>query len=102
LLVEDLASDGKSKVKFIDALRKADAKVEHAFVIFHYGIFPQIETTMREIGVKLHGLATWWDVLAEARRHTSFDDKTLQAVEEFLNNPVAWSAAHGGKTGTEG
>ena len=45
LLVEDLATDGGSKLVFIDALSKAEAKVTDCFVIFHYGIFPQsIET----------------------------------------------------------
>ena len=42
LLVEDLASDGKSKAKFVDALRKAGAVVDHTFVVFEYGIFKSI------------------------------------------------------------
>ena len=41
LLVEDLATDGGSKLVFIEALKKAEAKVTDCFVIFHYGIFPQ-------------------------------------------------------------
>ena len=40
LLVEDLATDGKSKVNFIKALRDAGAVVNDSFVVFHYGIFP--------------------------------------------------------------
>jgi orotate phosphoribosyltransferase len=99
LLVEDLASDGKSKIKFIDVLRKAGVTVEHAFVIFHYGIFPQSEKSMADIGVKLHGLCTWWDALAVAKEQNSFDAKTLAEVESFLNDPMRWSAAHGGATG---
>jgi orotate phosphoribosyltransferase len=102
LLVEDLASDGKSKVKFVEALRKAGVTVEHTFVVFHYGIFPQSEANMKAIGVELHGLATWWDMLNLARAEKRFDEKTLGTVEAFLNDPVSWSAAHGGKTGTEG
>lgn len=102
LLVEDLASDGKSKIKFCEVLRAAGVKVEHAFVIFHYGIFPQSEKSMKDIGVKLHALCTWWDALAVAREQGSFDAQTLNAVESFLNDPVSWSAAHGGATGTAG
>ena len=41
LLVEDLATDGGSKLVFIEALKRAEAKVTDCFVIFHYGIFPQ-------------------------------------------------------------
>src|SRR5579864_5187048 len=51
LLVEDLTTDGRSKVNFCKALRQAGAIVEHTFVIFHYGIFPQSEQLMAEIGV---------------------------------------------------
>jgi len=41
LLVEDLTTDGNSKIKFCEALRKAGAKVDHTFVVFYYDIFPQ-------------------------------------------------------------
>ncbi len=96
LLVEDLTTDGRSKVNFCKALRQAGVVVEHAFVIFHYGIFPQSETIMKEIGVKMHSLATWWDVLKIAKEENRFDQATMREVEKFLHNPVAWSAAHGG------
>ncbi|MEI6986288.1 MAG: orotate phosphoribosyltransferase [Rhodospirillaceae bacterium] len=99
LLVEDLATDGKSKVNFVNALRGAGQKVNDAFVVFHYGIFPQSLSIMAELGVNLHSLATWWDVLAAARRHNYFDEDTLREVEAFLNDPVAWSTAHGGNAG---
>src|SRR6185312_3093596 len=61
LLVEDLATDGGSKLVFIDALKKAEAKVTDCFVIFHYGIFPQSVETLAVAGVKLHALATCRD-----------------------------------------
>ena len=96
LLVEDLASDGKSKVKFCEALREAGVIVEHTFVVFHYGIFPQSEENMKKIGISMHALCTWWDALAVAREMNYFDAHTLNEVEKFLHNPAAWSAAHGG------
>jgi orotate phosphoribosyltransferase len=96
LLVEDLASDGKSKVKFVEPLRKAGAKVEHAFVVFEYGIFKNIGQTMDELGVTLHSLCTWWDMLKAARASGYFEARTLDEVEKFLKAPEAWSAAHGG------
>lgn len=96
LLVEDLTTDGRSKVNFCKALRQAGAIVEHTFVIFHYGIFPQSEQLMAEIGVKLHSLANWWDVLKVAKAQGRFDAPTVREVEKFLNDPVGWSAAHGG------
>jgi orotate phosphoribosyltransferase len=93
LLVEDLSTDGRSKIRFCEALRAAGLRVEHTFVIFHYGIFPE---TLSEAGLTMHRLATWWDVLKAARAQGYFDDGTLGEVESFLNDPVAWSAAHGG------
>lgn len=92
LLVEDLQTDGGSKKIFIDALRDAGANVLHTFVVFHYGIFKQSEKNMKQMGVQLHAIATWWDVLKAARAHNYFDEETLSSVESFLNDPENWSA----------
>lgn len=97
VLIEDLQSDGASKKVFIDALRNAGAVVEHSFVVFHYGIFPASAQNMKEMGVTLHALTTFWDVLAVAREQKYFDSETLDEVEKFLHEPDAWSEAHGGK-----
>lgn len=96
LLVEDLATDGKSKLKFCKALRDAGAEVSHAFVIFHYGIFPDEIAALKTAGITLHALATWWDVLEAATRQGAFPETVLQEVRVFLEDPHAWSAAHGG------
>jgi orotate phosphoribosyltransferase len=96
LLVEDLATDGRSKVNFCQALRDAGAQVDHCFVLFYYDIFPGSAALMQETGIKLHYLTTWWDVLAVAKEMGTFDPKTLAEVESFLNAPAEWSAAHGG------
>jgi orotate phosphoribosyltransferase len=92
LLVEDLATDGGSKLKFVEALRKAGAVVSDTFVIFHYGIFPRSVTSLAEIGVRLHALATWRDVLNVARTDGYFDRETLDQVERFIDNPDGWQA----------
>ncbi|MCC2687995.1 MAG: orotate phosphoribosyltransferase [Rhizobiaceae bacterium] len=96
VLVEDLSTDGRSKIRFCEALRAAGLRVEHTFVIFHYDIFPETKQTLKDFGLEMHALATWWDVLKVARGQGYFDDATLREVESFLNNPMAWSAAHGG------
>lgn len=96
LLVEDLATDGRSKINFAQALRDAGATVDHCFVLFFYDIFPESRPLMDEIGIKLHYLTTWWDVLAVARESGHFRPEILAEVESFLNEPARWSAAHGG------
>ncbi|MAJ65414.1 MAG: orotate phosphoribosyltransferase [Alphaproteobacteria bacterium] len=97
LLVEDLTTDGGSKVRFVEALRKAGAEVNDTFVIFHYGIFDASLDTMAELQLRLHSLTTWWDVLKVARDDKWLPSKTVQVVEDYLKNPVGWSDAHGGK-----
>ncbi|MDJ1160096.1 orotate phosphoribosyltransferase [Chelatococcus sp. SYSU_G07232] len=97
LLVEDLTTDGRSKLAFAEALRRAGAEVAHTFVVFHYGIFKESTATLAEHGIKMHALATWWDVLEEARSRSYFAASTLDEVERFLHAPAEWSARHGGK-----
>lgn len=94
LLVEDLTTDGGSKLSFVDAIRETGAHCGHTAVIFYYGIFPETEKTLGDHGVKLHYLCTWWDVLAEARTQGVFDDETLAGVEAFLNDPRKWQEAN--------
>lgn len=94
ILIEDLQTDGGSKKVFIDVLRAAGATVEHAFVVFHYGIFEASTRNMQEMGITLHTLTTWWDVLKVARTAGYFDEHTLKTVEEFLNDPLGWQETH--------
>jgi len=96
LLVEDLATDGKSKVNFIKALREAGGVCEHCLVLFFYDIYPQGKKILGDLGVTLHSLTTWWDVLKVAKTSGKFDPRMLAEVEKFMNDPAGWSKAHGG------
>jgi orotate phosphoribosyltransferase len=95
LLVEDLTTDGRSKIKFTQALRDAGAIVNHAFVVFYYGVFPGSLEKLAEMDIRLHHLCTWWDVLEACKDRPYFPDKHLAEVRRFLENPIAWSKAHG-------
>lgn len=94
LLVEDLTTDGGSKLSFVDAIRDTGATCAHTAVIFYYGIFPETTQRLGDHGVTLHHLCTWWDVLTEARAQEAFDQHTLAEVETFLTDPRAWQAAN--------
>jgi orotate phosphoribosyltransferase len=96
LLVEDLTTDGGSKLSFVDAIRETGASCGHTAVIFYYGIFPETIETLDRHGVRLHHLCTWWDVLEAARARKAFDDETLAEVETFLRTPRAWQEARKG------
>lgn len=93
LLVEDLTTDGGSKLSFVDAIRETGASCNHTAVIFYYGIFPETVETLKGHGVSLHHLCTWWDVLEVARDREMFDRETLKEVESFLRAPRAWQNA---------
>ena len=94
LLVEDMTTDGGSKLSFVDAIRETGATCNATAVIFFYDIFDGVRDTLGDHGVQLINLCTWWDVLAEAKARQSYDAETLAAVEAFLRAPAAWSAAH--------
>ena len=96
LLVEDLTTDGRSKVNFVKAIRDADGQCAHCFVIFFYDIYPEGKKILSDLGVTLHALTTWWDVLAVAKKSGEFDPKMLGEVEKFMRDPAGWSKAHGG------
>lgn len=98
LLVEDLTTDGGSKVSFVEAIRDAGGECAHTLVLFYYGVFAQVPERLAEHGIRLHHLATWHDVLKEAREQGSFPPQVLDQVAAFLADPLAWSAAHGGKS----
>ena len=96
LLVEDLTTDGRSKVNFCKALRDAGAIVDHVFVVFYYDIFPESKKILADIKVKLLHLATWWDVLRVVKQGGYFENRVIEEVERFLHAPAKWSAEHGG------
>lgn len=97
LLAEDLQTDGGSKKVFVNALREAGAIVDHAFVVFHYGVFEASEKNMADLGIQLHSLTTWPLVLETAEKTGHFDAETIKSVRDFLSDPVKWSVDHGGK-----
>jgi len=96
LLVEDLTTDGGSKVGFAEAIREAGASCAHTFVVFYYDVFADAPATLERAGLTLHHLSTWREVLAASRAGGHFDEATHAAVESFLADPLAWSTANGG------
>ena len=93
VLIEDMATDGGSKLSFVQAIRDTGASCGHTAVVFFYDIYPGTREALAAEGVQLHTLCTWWDVLAVAREDESFPAATLDEVEKFLRNPAEWQAA---------
>jgi orotate phosphoribosyltransferase len=96
LLMDDLTTDGGSKLNFARGLRAAGASVEHVLTIFYHDVFPGAGARLSEAGLTLHALATWADMLrADASHGLAPEDRA--EVERFLADPVAWSTRHGGR-----
>jgi orotate phosphoribosyltransferase len=94
LLVEDLTTDGGSKLKFVEAIRKAEGICNDTAVIFYYDIFPGTLAKLSQDNIHLHYLCTWKDILEAARKGNYFDVETLDQVELFLNDPINWATTH--------
>jgi orotate phosphoribosyltransferase len=96
LLVDDLTTDGGSKLGFARGLRAAGADVEHVLTIFYHDVFPGASERLAEAGLMLHTLATWADILrSTAANQIAPQDRA--EIERFLADPVAWSTRHGGR-----
>ncbi|MEM9342828.1 MAG: orotate phosphoribosyltransferase [Pseudomonadota bacterium] len=93
LLVEDLATDGGSKLSFVDAIRETGATCHHTAVLFFYDIFPEAAPALAKHGITIHHLSTWADVVEVARDAGKFSKDTLDEVEKFLASPRDWQAA---------
>ena len=50
LLVEDLTTDGGSKVNFVEAIREAGAECAHTIVVFYYDIFKRLKDFLAKTG----------------------------------------------------
>lgn len=97
LLVEDLATDGGSKLSFVKAIRDAGAKCNHTFVVFFYGAFPGAIESLEKEDVSLLYLCTWADVIEAAENGGYFDADKISGVRDFLKDPIGWSQSHGGR-----
>lgn len=94
LLIDDLTTDGESKVAFLRGLRTAGATVTDGIVIFYYNVFPGAADRLTRLGLRLEALATWDDIL---RLDTGLDAADREELQRFLPDPAAWSAFHGGR-----
>ena len=91
ILIEDLATDGKSKMIFVNAMRKNKLRVNEAFVIFYYGIFKKSEQELKKAKIKIHYLCTWKDILDEIKKQKIIERNNIESVERFLHNPIKWN-----------
>ena len=91
LLVEDLMTDGKSKINFVENIRSHGIKCDLSLVVFKYNIFKEAEISMKRNNIKVHQLTDWEDVYNQMRFTNTFDSSILLEIRKFLDDPVSWS-----------
>lgn len=82
ILIEDLATDGASKVKFIEAMRESEIQINDTFVIFYYNVFKEIQ--LSKLGINIHYLCTWNDILNLVKKENILSTNDIKIIEKFL------------------
>ena len=91
LLVEDLMTDGKSKINFINTIRSHNIKCETGLVIFKYNIFKDVDETLERNNIRVHYLTDWEAVYNEICKKDNYASDILTEIRKFLDDPIAWS-----------
>ena len=94
ILIEDLATDGGSKVNFIKAMRKFNIKVSDIFVIFYYDIFNLSKTPLATLNVNMHYLCTWKNIINIVQKNKILSVNEINNLKYFLSEPEKWRLTH--------
>lgn len=99
LLVEDLITDGLSKLRFNIGIRGAGAKMTHCLCVFDYASdrLNQHEgkENLAKNDISLHVLANWDDVLDTGLSKSYFSADASKQIVDFLNDPENWGRKMG-------
>jgi orotate phosphoribosyltransferase len=93
LLCEDLITDGKSKLVFVDGIQQAGCEVRDCLVVFDREQGGRALLAQR--GVALHALSDLTGLLRFVRNAGYLADDAASSVDEYLRDPAAWHAARG-------
>ena len=71
ILIEDMATDGGSKLHFINSLRNNKLTVKDIYVVFFYNIYPAAKNNLSKMKVNLNYLASWRDIIEVSPNYIS-------------------------------
>ena len=91
LLVEDLMTDGKSKINFIDNIRSHEIRCNLGIVVFKYNIFEDADIILKKNNTEVHYLTDWEEVYNEICQMDKFGSDVLTEIRKFLDDPIDWS-----------
>ena len=94
ILIEDLTTDGASKIVFIEVLRKFNINVSDIFVIFYYDIFNLSKTPLATLNVNMHYLCTWKNIINIVQKNKILSVNEINNLKYFLSEPQKWRLTH--------
>ena len=99
LLVEDLVTDGMSKLRFNIGVRAQKAKITHCLCIFEYSSdrlgLHEGRDNLAAHEIQLHTLANWDDVLDTGLSKKYFSGEASKQILDFLKEPENWGRKMG-------
>jgi orotate phosphoribosyltransferase len=99
LLVEDLITDGMSKLRFNIGIRGAGSKMTDCLCVFEYGSdelnLHEGKVNLAEHGIASHALANWDHVLSAGRGKNYLSDDATRQILDFLKDPENWGRKMG-------
>lgn len=96
IYVDDVTTDGRSKLAAAKALRQGDAVVDDVLVILDYAIYPRTAGLAEAAAPRIHALTHWPDLLAALRAEGTLSPDAERTLAAFDADPVRWSLEHGG------
>ncbi len=83
LLIEDLSTDGQSKINFCNAIKKAGGLIKNIFVIFNYDIYS--DDIFKKNNLKLYFLTNWKYIIKNLKKKNIITKEEILKIEEFLS-----------------
>jgi orotate phosphoribosyltransferase len=93
LLVEDLITDGGSKVSFIESIRAAGGVIEEALVLFDRQ--QGGEELLKGMGVRLHSILDLHSTIEIAKENKIMTEQEFSSLSNYLSDPKGWHIEQG-------
>jgi orotate phosphoribosyltransferase len=99
LLVEDLITDGLSKLRFNIGVRGAGSTITHSLCVFEYGSdsldLHEGKKNLAEHGIESYALVNWDHVLNAGLSKKYFTEEAGKQILDFLKDPENWGRRMG-------
>jgi orotate phosphoribosyltransferase len=93
VLVEDLITDGKSKLYFLRQIKDVGLVCKHCLVVLDRE--QGGKEALEKVGVTLHSLTTLQDTLKIAKDTRFISENTYEYIQQYLTNPKQWAIDKG-------